>query len=80
MKRFAIAALLLAGCAPKGEPIDHDIEDQWEPKVIASGMSSGISNKVERVVDPEYNIACYVLDGYKRGGISCVPIPEGGAK
>lgn len=39
---------------------------------------NGTGDGVTRLVDDEADIVCWVYDGYKAGGIDCMPISETG--
>ena len=57
---LALLATLLVRCTP--------------PE--STTQSIGIGHGVSRFIDKEAQIVCYVLEGFYRGGISCLPISE----
>lgn len=71
MKKLALLALLLAGCAAPS-PSEGDPQG---PPTRAFGYIDG-RTEVTRMIDEELNIVCYVSDGYKAGGISCLYRPR----
>lgn len=65
---IAAATLVLAGCAPAPH-------SETPAPVNRVGTASGTT--VDRVVDEEMGVVCYVSDGAYSGGISCLPLPKG---
>lgn len=72
MKALAFGALaLLAGCREAPEP-DTTHNAAGDVAVLPDAVWANVS----RVTDKELGVVCYVSDGYKSGGISCIRIPE----
>ena len=72
MRKVALVALLLCSCTPPPLPAN---DTPTIPGVAAQLPDAGPST-VYRVIDPETRIVCYVSDGYKSGGISCLHMEQ----
>ena len=69
MKRLIVIAAMavLAGCSKAPAAT---VTRQVSGEVVR--LPDAYSSSVYRVEDPERGVTCYVSDGYKFGGISCV--------
>lgn len=75
MKLIIIAAALaaLSGCAAPPTAAHTAPNTNSGPTIITNDTGYGTS--VSRVVDKEARVVCYVSEGHKAGGISCIPFP-----
>lgn len=72
--RRLLLLLTLAGCAP-ANVAPRASEDKTLLETLATGI---VDNGVYRFEDPKHGVTCWVYDGLKAGGISCVRT-DGGA-
>ena len=64
MKRLVVLVvmiLILTSCVPEGVTVE-------QPDIIKSNVT--------RFIDEEAGVVCWEYDGYRSGGISCLPIDE----
>lgn len=67
MKRFVLLfALLLFSCAPTTS--SSVTIDKTAPVFVA--------DEVYRVIDEQAGVVCWVFDGFRAGGISCLPYTQ----
>lgn len=67
MKKLIAAGLLclsLAGCV------------QPEMPTAAKEDQRVLFGEVTKFIDEQYGVVCWVLKGYKKGGISCIPLSQ----
>lgn len=70
---FLIATIgtALSGCGSAPEPTESTTVSGDVARLPDAGLSS-----VYRVADPDNGVVCYVSNGYKAGGISCLHMGE----
>lgn len=68
MKCFVIAAVLMTASCSKGPAPVADVVARGSTARLPDALGSSVT----RITDPEFGIVCYVSDGYKAGGISCL--------
>ena len=69
MHVLLVAALGLSACTMSPPPTsEHNISGE------VANLPAAANSQVSRVTDPENGVVCYVSDGYKSGGISCIRI------
>lgn len=76
MKRSILilaAALACAGCSQRQSPEGIQTPDAPTADVVRIGEAPGYT-EVDRIVDAEIGVVCYVSNGYKAGGISCLKL------
>jgi len=61
--------VMMAGCAPAARP-------QPEVNIESVVISGNIRLGVNRIVDKEAGVACWVYRGIEKGAISCLPISQ----
>lgn len=73
LSMLIVFSAVLYACQPAGYPNSQSLPNS-EP-VFDSGSTS-YSGGVERFVDREAGVVCYIFIGSEKGGIDCLPISE----
>lgn len=73
MKVLLLAAILLSSACSKASAPTVD----GVARGATARLPDALASSVTRITDPEFGVVCYVSDGYKSGGISCLYVGKG---
>lgn len=72
--RNVIAAIIIAAACAACIQSPPPTESRQVSSAVARLPNPIAGTTVSRVDDPEHGVVCYVSDGYKAGGISCIKL------
>ena len=75
MKRIILVGLVLIFMIACARPEYQDSQGA-KPQTIGRISIDGYGGYVERITDNEAGVVCWVLMGYEKGGISCLPLEQ----